>query len=84
MAVACSPDGRTLLTGGHDKTARLWDAATGKPSGQPLRHDGWVWAVAFSPDGRTLLTGGQDKTARRWAAATGKPTGEPLLHEGGA
>ena len=27
-AVAFSPDGKTVLTGSRDNTARLWDAAT--------------------------------------------------------
>ncbi|HKI31749.1 MAG TPA: protein kinase [Gemmataceae bacterium] len=77
-AVAFSPDGRTVLTGSFDNTARLWDAATGQLRGEPLRHEGFVYAVAFSPDGRTVLTCSWDKTARLWDAATGQPRGEPL------
>jgi hypothetical protein len=46
-AVAFSPDGTKVLTGSKDKTARLWDAATGKPLGEPLRHNGEVYAVVF-------------------------------------
>jgi WD40 repeat protein/tRNA A-37 threonylcarbamoyl transferase component Bud32 len=80
-AVAFSPDGRTLLTGSFDKTARLWDAATSQARGLPLRHEDEVWAVAFSPDGRTVLTGSKDRTARLWDGATGQPRGQPLRHE---
>ena len=58
-----------MLTGSQDKTARLWDAATGRPLGPALTHQGRVWAVAFSPDGKTVLTGSDDGRARLWDVA---------------
>jgi WD40 repeat protein len=72
-----SPDGRIILTTTGD-AALLWDAATGRSLGGPLRHDAALRAMTFSPDGRTVLTGGEDGSARFWDAATGKPQGEPL------
>jgi hypothetical protein len=81
VAAACSPDGRTVLTGSHDGTARLWETATGKELGV-LRHDRKVRAVAWSPDGRTVLTGSRDGTAQLWEAATGKR--HATLHHGDA
>ena len=79
-ALAFSPDGTKIVTASYDHTARLWDAATGKPLGDPIKHDGWVRAVAFSPDGTKLATASDDKTARLWDAATGKPLGQPMKH----
>jgi WD40 repeat protein len=82
MAVAFSPDGKTVLTGSVDNTARLWETAAGKPLGPPLQHQDLVVAVAFSPDGKTVLTGSIDKTSRLWETVTGKPLGPPLQHQG--
>jgi WD40 repeat protein/tRNA A-37 threonylcarbamoyl transferase component Bud32 len=78
LAVAFSPDSRTILTGSADHTARLWDAATGEPLGPPLRHPDAVSAVAFSPDGRAFLTACQDGAVQRWDTRTGAPVGPPL------
>ena len=42
-SAAFSPDGKCIVTASTDKTARLWDAETGKPIGEPLRgHEDWV------------------------------------------
>ena len=41
----------------QDRTAQLWEAATGRPRGGPMPHDGPVVALAFSPDSRIVLTG---------------------------
>jgi WD40 repeat protein/tRNA A-37 threonylcarbamoyl transferase component Bud32 len=87
--LAFSPDGRTALTGSRDRTARLWDVATGAPKGGPLRHRYPVWTVAFSPDGTKFLTGsGLDENQVHagevclWDTVTLAPLSEPLPHPG--
>ena len=53
--VAASPDGRWVVTGSADKTARLWDLRATDPAAQSVvlkGHDGEVSDVAFSPDSR--------------------------------
>ncbi|MEV5646362.1 hypothetical protein AB0L67_40800, partial [Streptomyces flaveolus] len=70
-AVAFSPDGTLLATGGGDKTVRLWDPVTPEPVGKPLTgHADYVFWVAFSPDGALLATASQDKTVQLWARST--------------
>jgi WD40 repeat protein len=79
--VAISPNGKTFLTASTDGTARLWDATTGDPLGEPLYHAEAISAVAFHPDGKTVLTGGANGEVRLWDVATGKPCGEPMRHD---
>jgi WD domain, G-beta repeat len=59
-------DGKRIVTASHDKTARLWDAETGKPIGEIKGHEHIVMSAAFSPDGKRVVTASFDKTARLW------------------
>jgi WD40 repeat protein len=78
-SVAFSPDGKRILTGCRDGTARFWDAAAGEAVGKPLQHDGPVSAVAFNPDGKTVASS-SGSAVRLWDSGTGQPVGQPLAH----
>jgi WD40 repeat protein len=64
--VAFAPDGKTVVTSSADRTARLWDVATGKESRVFTGHTDTVLSVTFATDGRTVVTGSVDNTVRLW------------------
>jgi WD40 repeat protein len=68
---AFSPDGRLLASGSRDRTARIWNARTGRLL-HVLHHQGYVVAESFSRDGRSLVTSSQDGAAYVWDVATGQ------------
>jgi WD40 repeat protein/serine/threonine protein kinase len=82
-AVTFRPDGKLLLTGSLDQTARLWNVATGQPVDPPIQLDHPVLSAAFSPDGRIVLTGDEDKRIRFWDGTTLAALRQPLIHQGG-
>jgi len=74
-----SPDSRYLVVASDlDDSAQVWEVATGKPIGLPMKSDGMVTSANFSADGRWIVTASMDKTARVWDAMTGEPKFAPL------
>jgi WD40 repeat protein len=79
---AFSPDGKVVVTGGDDRTARVWDAATGRTMHVLRGHLLPVSSVVFSPDGTRVVTAAGDGTARIWSVGSGKLLHLLLQHPG--
>jgi WD40 repeat protein len=82
QAVAYSPDGKHVASGGADKKVRVWDATTGDEVFTLLGHTSTVVTVAYSADGKYLASAGWDTTIRLWDAKAGKEIRTLTGHDG--
>lgn len=71
-SVAVKPNSQDILSGGSDRTIKLWNVASGKLLRTFSRHSSTVWSVAVSPDGQRFASSSGDKTADVWDLATGE------------
>jgi WD40 repeat protein len=77
-AVALSPDGRRLVSGGLHAIVTLWDTDTGQEILEiPTRHT-VVTGVQFSPEGTRLAAVCNDGTVVVWDGPSPAPGGNSL------
>ncbi len=70
--LAFAPNGKTLLVGGRDGTARLWQVDDGRELAPLDGHHDELLAVAVSPSGLAAATAGEDRTAKLWDLSRGR------------
>lgn len=67
-ALAFSPDGRRLVTGGRDRRLCVWDVRTRTLISTMIGHTDDILAAAFNADGTRIVSGGRDRVIRVWDA----------------
>jgi len=75
-SVAFSPTGDRVVTASSDKTAKVWDAQTGRLLATLAGHNDEVRSAVFHPAGDRVLTASYDRTARVWDPANGEQVAE--------
>jgi len=69
--VVVTPDGKYVITGSDDSTARVWSLATGTMVAELEGHDGPIETMTLSSDGTYLATAGTDGDVRLWEIPSG-------------
>lgn len=75
--------GDRLISASADKTAIVWDVASGQPLHRLEGHTDTLRDIAFSIDERLIATASRDKTARLWGADDGRLIHTLTAHDGG-
>ena len=75
-----NPYGDKIVTGSFDKTAKLWDANTGKCQHTFRGHATEIVCLSFDPQSKMVATGSMDSTAKLLDVETGKEVSTLLGH----
>jgi WD40 repeat protein len=65
-AIAITPDGQMMLSGGNDRIITVRHLGTGKILRTLTRHSDSIYALCLSKNGQILASGGRDKTLNVW------------------
>jgi len=71
LGLAFSADGTKLASASRDRTARVYDVATGELESTYVGHGGPVFAVAFADTNR-VASAGRERSVHLWKVADGK------------
>lgn len=68
-----SPDGKWLVTGSWDNSAKIWNTQTGQAEIKlEQKHTGYVNTVRYSPSGDRIVTASDDGTSKIWNSKSGE------------
>ncbi|MDQ2974889.1 MAG: hypothetical protein M3R69_05685, partial [Acidobacteriota bacterium] len=65
-AIAVSPDGKYIISGGADRVINIWDAESFSLISILEGHTEEVWALAFFPDCHRIASGSWDQMIKVW------------------
>jgi WD40 repeat protein len=71
-SVAIAPGGTRAISGGDDRTVRVWDVNGGGQQDMLTGHSAPVRSVAVSADGMLAVSGSDDGTVQVWDLATAR------------
>ncbi|WRH67182.1 MAG: WD40 repeat domain-containing protein [Planktothrix sp. GU0601_MAG3] len=71
-AIAITPDGKTLISGGYGGLIKIWDAKTGQLQKTLNAHVDAIESLAISPDGNLIISASWDNEIKLWNPKTGQ------------
>jgi WD40 repeat protein/DNA-binding SARP family transcriptional activator len=80
LAVAVSPDGRTLVASDNHGTLVFWDTQTMRRIGMPAQIGGWSGKMAFAPDGRRIAVLAMNPAGTRFDVVLWDVARRRILH----
>ncbi|NJK66755.1 MAG: hypothetical protein HC789_03425 [Microcoleus sp. CSU_2_2] len=72
-AIVISADAQTLVSGGQDRTIKVWKLQTGELKKILHSDSGAINALAIAPDGKTVVSGSGDRIVRIWDLTSDRP-----------
>lgn len=81
-SVALSTDGKVAVSGGEDKTVKIWNTETGNLLRSLSGHVDGVRSVSISHDRQLMASASADETIKLWNVSTGELLRTLTAHQG--
>jgi WD40 repeat protein len=76
MAIALSPDGKTLVSSSRDRTIRIWDLDA-REEQFTISEPALIFTITLCPDTSIFITKSRDQVCKTWSLRNGQPIDTP-------